>query len=401
MMDAHKSDNGRQGEESSYVAFLAVVIVGYGMAWLGMIFDSGWEASAWKIGVSTFLGLIYIYWGIKSDELFARFPSQMGTAVLFIIPITLVLVVQALLGANGTWLLSLPIVTVAVDKLRPIWRWPVYLASMLGLALPLWLLTGDINSVVSTTLLFVPAILFVVAFTEARLNERDARQEAEKLTIELEDANRQLTAYAVQAEEVATVQERNRLAREIHDNVGHYLTIVNVQIEAARVVMAEKPDKAQDALEKAQRLTKEGLTAVRQSVAALRESPTDGRSLIDAIESLAVETRSSGLVVEFVVEGKQRPLDAQPKLTLYRVTQEALTNVRKHAHASRVDIVLDYVNLHQVKLSVQDNGVGVNDTHQNGFGLIGMRERIQLLGGELKIETEPGKGFLLETAVPG
>jgi len=400
-MRSFNSGNDRQGEGSSFAAFFAVVVIGYGMALLGMVFDSGWEASAWKIGVSVLLGLIYIFWGVRNDELFDRFPTRLGTAVLFIIPIALVLIVQALLGANGTWLLSLPIVATAVERLRPIWRWPVYFASLLGLALPLWLITGSFNVIVGPVLVFIPAILFVVAFTAARLNERDARRQAEGLTVELEKANHQLATYAVQAEEVATIQERNRLAREIHDNLGHYLTVVNVQIEAARAVMAQDPNKAQDALGKAQRLTKEGLMAVRQSVAALRESPTDSQSLIDAISALADETRSSGLVVEFVIAGERRHLDAQSKLTLYRVAQEALTNARKHARASRIDLLLDYDDAQQVKLSVQDNGVGTADTEHNGFGLIGMRERIQLLGGSLTIETEPGKGFLLETAVPG
>jgi signal transduction histidine kinase len=338
---------------------------------------------------------------MRSDEWFDRFDSPWGTAVLFIIPICLVLAVQIMLGANGTWLLSLPIVSVAVERLRPMWRWPVYLASLLGLVLPLWLITGDIGTAVSPALMFVPAIVFVVAFSEARLGEQRARKEAEALTVQVEKANRQLASYAVQAEEMATIQERNRLAREIHDNLGHFLTVVNVQIEAARAVMTQEPERAQDALEKAQKLTKDGLTAVRQSVAALREAPTDNRSLIEAITKLVEETRSAGLVVEFDVSGERRAIDSQTRLTLYRVAQEGLTNVRKHAHASRVDVVLDYSQPEQIGLSIKDNGVGTSLTASDGFGLIGMRERVQLLGGQLKIESAIGKGFRLETAVPG
>jgi signal transduction histidine kinase len=200
---------------------------------------------------------------------------------------------------------------------------------------------------------------------------------------------------------MATIQERNRLAREIHDNVGHYLTVVNVQIEAARAVMAQDPDRARTALDKAQKLTKDGLTAVRQSVAAFRESPTDSRSLIDAIQSLVQETRSSGLVAEFEVVGEHRSLDSQTKLTLFRVAQEGLTNVRKHAHASRVDVVLDYSLPQTIRLSIRDNGVGKSAAVVDGFGLIGMRERVHMLGGRLTIESAVGKGLWLETAVPG
>lgn len=383
------------------IAFIAVVVIGYGIAISSMFFDGGWYPSPLAIGISLILGGIYLWWGMRGDELFDRFDSPWGTAVLFILPIGLVLTVQIILGANGTWLLSLPIVSMAVERLRPIWRWPVYLASLLGLVLPLWLVTGDIGTAVSPALMFTPAVVFVVAFSEARLGEKKAREEAEALTIQLEKANHQLASYAVQAEEMATIQERNRLAREIHDNLGHYLTVVNVQIEAARAVMGQEPERAQGALEKAQKLTKDGLTAVRQSVAALREAPTDNRSLIEAITGLVEETRSAGLVVEFDVLGERRTLDSQTRLTLYRVAQEGLTNVRKHARASRVDIVLDYSQPKQIGLSIKDNGVGTSLTAHDGFGLIGMRERVQLLGGQLTIESAIGKGFRLETAVPG
>ncbi len=146
---------------------------------------------------------------------------------------------------------------------------------------------------------FIPAVFFVVVFTHLRLNEKRAREEAERLTAELERANRQLAAYAMQVEEMATTQERNRLAREIHDNLGHYLTVVNVQIEAARAVLAANPARAQDALAKAQKLTREGLTAVRQSVSTWRESPLDNQSLADAILGLTAEIRQAGIVAEF------------------------------------------------------------------------------------------------------
>ncbi len=399
-MASGKSKKAHQ-ELGNFTAFFAVIIVGYGIALGGIILDSGWNPPLWGIVVSLLLGVVYVFWGVRSDELFDRFDSAWGTAVLFIVPIFLVLTVQIILGANGTWLLSLPIVSIAVERLRPIWRWPIYFAALLGMVLPVWLVTDDTSQIPGLALVFVPAILFVVAFTEARLGEQRAREEAEELTVQLEKANRQLASYAVQAEEMATVQERNRLAREIHDNLGHYLTVVNVQIEAARAVMSQNPERAEEALDKAQKLTREGLASVRQSVAALRESPTDNQTLINAIESLVQETRSSGLVVEFEVIGERRSLDSQTKLTLFRVTQEGLTNVRKHAHASRVDVALDYSLPQTVRLSIKDNGVGKSAAAGDGFGLIGMQERIQMLGGQLAIESARGKGFRLETAVPG
>jgi len=231
-----------------------------------------------------------------------------------------------------------------------------------------------------------------------RLNEQQAREHAEQLMVTLEEANVQLAAYATQAEELAMTQERNRLAREIHDNLGHYLTIVNVQIEAAKVVMDSDPSRALDALNKAQELAQKGLVQVRESVAALRESPVSNRPLSEAIASLVQEAQSSGIITEFKVAGEPQPLENKAALFLYRAAQEGLTNVRRHAHASRVDVLLDF-QCSEVCLEVKDNGVGAADT-VGGFGLLGIRERMQLLGGRVEISTGVGKGFCLTACAP-
>jgi signal transduction histidine kinase len=215
---------------------------------------------------------------------------------------------------------------------------------------------------------------------------------------ELEEANAQLAAYATQAQELAMTQERNRLAREIHDNLGQTLTIVNVQLEAAKAVMDSDPDRAWDAIDKGQEMAKKGLTDVRESVAALRESPLSNRTLREAIASLVEESQSSGIVSEFKVSGEARALENKVALALYRAAQEGLTNVRRHARASRVDVLLDF-QPGEVRLEVRDNGVGATET-AGGFGLLGIRERMHLLGGRLEIHTGPGQGFRLTASVP-
>jgi signal transduction histidine kinase len=206
----------------------------------------------------------------------------------------------------------------------------------------------------------------------------------------------------VQVEELATAKERNRLAREIHDSLGHYLTVINVQIEAARAVIGNDPPRALDALRKAQSLAQEGLADVRRSVAALRASPTEDRPLPEALAALAAENRASGLLTELAVTGAPRPLPPQTELTLYRAMQEGLTNIRKHARAARVDITLDYGDNERVRLVVHDNGVGDSpDGRPGGYGLLGVRERTHLLGGEVRIRSAEGQGFTLEVELPG
>lgn len=219
------------------------------------------------------------------------------------------------------------------------------------------------------------------------------------LIVSEERARELLNEYAAQVEELATVKERNRLAREIHDNIGHYLTAVNMQIEAARAVMKSHPEQAEHSLQKAQALTKEGLAEIRRSVSALRANPTHTRPLHEAIELLVEEHRTSGLNVDFRVEGAIRPCSAQVEITLYRIAQEALTNIRKHAKAAHADLILNYLNGNQVNLTVQDDGLGSADKGE-GFGLVGIQERLKLLGGTIRIQTQPGAGFTLRAEIP-
>jgi signal transduction histidine kinase len=162
--------------------------------------------------------------------------------------------------------------------------------------------------------------------------------------------------------------------------------------------MESDPGRALDALTKAQDLVQKGLTGVRESVAALRESPVRNRSLGEAIASLVQETQSSGIITEFEVTGEPQALEHKVALALYRAAQEGLTNVRRHARASRVDVRLDF-QPGEVRLQVRDNGVGATDT-EGGFGLLGIRERMQLLGGRLEISTGAVKGFCLTASVP-
>ncbi len=239
---------------------------------------------------------------------------------------------------------------------------------------------------------FAMALMFVLLFSELAARERQARAE-------LDAAHRALGEYAVQAEDFATAQERNRLAREIHDSLGHHLTIINMQLEAARALMDNQPELARTALTQAQSLTRAGLAEVRQSVAALRASPLESRSLPEAITLLVDECSRSGISTQFRVNGAPCTLQPPAKLALFRTAQEGLTNIRKHARSTQARISLDYTG-NTVRLTVWDNGAGAKDTG-GGFGLIGLQERSRLLGGQVQIRTALGEGFTLQMEVPG
>ncbi|HKY26971.1 MAG TPA: sensor histidine kinase [Pyrinomonadaceae bacterium] len=246
---------------------------------------------------------------------------------------------------------------------------------------------------------FLVGILFVVVITELAVKEQRAKREVERLVSELKDANDQLRQYADQVEELATLKERNRLAREIHDSLGHYLTVVIVQIEAAMAVFEKDREGSLDVLRKAQGLAQQGLADVRRSVVALRASPTEARSLIDSLNALIDECRVSGLQTEFQLVGTPRDLSPSAELALYRAAQEALTNVRRHSQASVATVTLNY-STDSVWLKVHDDGIGATELTK-GFGLVGMHERVQNLGGEVRITTAANQGFTLEVNLPG
>jgi signal transduction histidine kinase len=248
--------------------------------------------------------------------------------------------------------------------------------------------------------LFMAGQIFIVAFTQMAVSEEKARAEVEQLVNELEGANERLREYALQIEALAITKERNRLAREIHDGLGHYLTTIYMQVQAARAVMKGDQHKAQEALGTAQNLTQEALVDVRRSVAALRDMPNDSLGLHEEIEKMLRSAEGSGMTSEIKVLGAPRTLTPQALLTVYRAVQEGINNTCKHAHATQLSVVIDYTQSKQVKLILQDDGVGAEHL-EGGFGLLGMRERVQLLKGDMKVNTRPNDGFRLEISLPG
>ncbi|WP_219418028.1 sensor histidine kinase [Pseudonocardia nigra] len=236
------------------------------------------------------------------------------------------------------------------------------------------------------------AALFAAVVTELLRREQQTRRE-------LAEAHEQLRDYATQAERLATAQERNRVARDIHDGLGHSLTVVQMQVKAARAVLATDTARADAVLAKAQRQSEEALAEVRRSVRALREARSTP-PLPEALHALAEEISAAGVPIRLTVSGADRPLPDETREALYRAAQEGLTNVRKHAHATRADLVLDYANA-VVRLEVRDDGTGTTDGPSPGFGLMGLRERAAHLGGRLHVESAPGRGCTLSMEVPG
>jgi signal transduction histidine kinase len=236
------------------------------------------------------------------------------------------------------------------------------------------------------------SVLFAAIITELLLREQRSRGE-------LAEAHAKLRDHAAQAERLATAQERNRVARDIHDGLGHSLTVVQMQVKAARAVLPADPGKADAVLAKAQEQAETALAEVRRSVRTLRE-PRAIPPLPEALQALAEETSATGVTARLTVTGTERPLSEEQREALYRAAQEGLTNVRKHAGAETVAVVLDYAAA-AVRVEVRDDGRGSDGGEPAGFGLVGLRERAAHLGGELAFTSTPGGGSALTMEIPG
>ncbi len=196
--------------------------------------------------------------------------------------------------------------------------------------------------------------------------------------------------------EFGALEERNRLAREIHDTLAQGLAGIALQLETADALLAadREPPAVRRALEQAIRLTRSNLEEARRSVMDLRAVPLEGSSLSQALQALAEEFQEKhALQVIFESSGGARPLPVRIEAGLYRIAEEALTNVTQHAHADHVYLKL-LVFTDKVQLEVIDDGKGFEPQQipSNRFGLVGLNERAKLMGGKLAIRSEPGTG---------
>ena len=385
---------GRRRLQSSDMAFIVVVVAAtistFGTATPALTLL---EAILLLVGMAAFTVI-----GVVGSAMFERPGPAPPVAAYFVVQLPLAAAL-VLLSRGGAWLVLLPIAGHAVVLLSRRGVLAVCAVTVLTFIAPM---IGQIDPAGAARALigYLAALVFVVVFTQITVSEQKARAQVERLAAELDDANRKLRDHALQAEELATTKERNRLAREIHDSLGHYLTVVNVQLEAARALMDRDRAQALTAVTKAQTLTQEALADVRRSVATLRAAPTAGRPLPDAIAALVDESAAAGIHTELAVTGQPRPLAPPVELALYRAAQEGLTNIRKHARASRADLTLDYGDDDRVRLTVRDDGVG-SDATGGGFGLLGLSERLQAVGGQVSTRTAAGQGFTLAVEVPG
>ncbi|HEX2109807.1 MAG TPA: GAF domain-containing sensor histidine kinase [Rubrobacteraceae bacterium] len=203
--------------------------------------------------------------------------------------------------------------------------------------------------------------------------------------------------------QLGALEERNRLARELHDTITQGLTATTLQIESADALLdvGSNAERARESLRRALSITQFNLEEARRSVLDLRAAPLEGRSLSEALKALVNEWEAeTGAATRFQAINGRRPLPPRVEVALYRICQEALTNVARHAEAERVTVRL-IATTEQVQLIVEDDGRGFDASEAvDRHGLVGMNERTRMLGGTLDLRTRPGSGTRVQVTVP-
>ena len=246
----------------------------------------------------------------------------------------------------------------------------------------------------------IPAAVFVVGICTPLIEAIRRREESRELLAELESANAELTRYSEEVRELTLSEERTRMGREIHDTVGHHMTVINLQLENARRSRDEDPEGAWEEIDAAKEATLRVLSEVRRAVRALKPLALEERSGTGALAALARGLSGTDVDTTFEVIGEERELPRSVELVLYRAMQEGLTNVFRHASAHRVRTVLAFRD-EGVTLEISDDGVGTpGGVPEGGFGLLALEERTEQLGGTLRAADRPEGGFSLHIELP-
>jgi len=247
--------------------------------------------------------------------------------------------------------------------------------------------------ILSNVFFFGLILVFVLMLVNALVAERQIRQ---KLSL----AHDQLRHYALKIEDQAILQERNRIAREIHDSLGHTLTAQNIQLENALLFYESSPEKTQPFLRQAKQLSVTALKEIRQSISTLRLDSWQEQNLETEIESLLADYCQRMDINPQYEISLSYSLSVEVKKAIYQIIKEALTNIYKHSQAKQISLKLR-TDLGSLFLAIEDDGKGFNPgQNTTGFGLQGMRERTAALSGQFYLRSSLASGCEIQVIIP-
>lgn len=352
----------------------------------------------------TLLLLLNMVWMNPDTKAFRKEDVFQERAFL-LVSVVLVLVAVGLSGHNSPVYLLFAVCSQAI-LIRGLWpEGTLFTFGILIVWFVFHLALGDsLPEALSTEVDLITGLLYVLLVTI--LVERYWRQnrQMQSLLKELQEANLELEAAQQQEKELAVAEERVRLAREIHDGLGHHLTVLSIQLQAADKLVGRNPQAAVEAIQICRSEAQAALGEVRTSVAMLRHAPVENRPLAETLDSLVKRFgRSTGMDAQFLCEGTAVDLAPDLRQTVYRAAQEGLTNAQKHGeNVQRILVHLVY-QPDRVHVTVWDNGQksdGECGSTSQGYGLAGLKERAEELGGFFQSGFVETGGYQIELSVP-
>jgi signal transduction histidine kinase len=246
-------------------------------------------------------------------------------------------------------------------------------------------------------LVFIPLLFGICWLAGFALRERAEEAEAAEARAAEAEREREVTAR------IAVAEERARIARELHDVVAHAVSVMVLQVGAVRHKLPETLAEDRQALEGVERAGRSALAEMRRLLSAMRREEDDlelaPQPGVDGLDALVQEVGRAGLPVELHVEGERLALPPAIDLSVYRIAQEGLTNALRHAHASRAELALRYAP-REVRIEIRDDGEGPSESDGLGHGLVGIRERVKIYGGDMTAGALEGGGFVLSARLP-
>ncbi len=384
-----------QGSGSAELAFAVVVLASY-----FAMFSEMKEADPVRLIGMVLLGVVYISAGIYGYDFCLKKASFEWTALYFLVQIPLGSFIVFLgRGENFSALLLLPLAGNAVVMVQGYWLYGVNALIVMGYVGSVRLHTGEWVGVWESLPTILAGLVYIMVFTQMALDEEKSRREVERLVDELGDANKKLLKYAEEVQELTIIQERNRLAREIHDGLGHYLTTIHMQLQAAEVMVKKDQDKALNAISKAKIQSQNALIDVRKSVSALRYDPDEYEEFESILLKAVRPCEWVGIKPQLIINGDDNRLTPVIRSTIFRIVQETVNNTCKYSKAENFQVKIDYNDLEKISLNIKDDGVGT-EVFQGGYGILGLKERIELLNGKLGIKTKLNEGFQIDIEIP-
>ena len=387
-------------------------MVYFAILWMYTLFTVGWEQSMqfqlWGNFI-VYLGLFgYLNWSFMEHRLKHYFLLiALTTAAIFPVVGNFVYLldphqanIYTIINRSWLWLpiMFVPLVLIA-------WQYNfrmvlTYIIFTNGLELIVLLAVLDAFTYETLTLVSVP---FIRAFAFGTVGYivniliETQRMQNQKLI----QTNLRLNQYASTLEQLATDRERNRLAAELHDTLAHTLSGLSINLEAIKTVVEPGQDEAQEMLDHSLQITRQGLDETRRVLKALRAGPLEDLGLKKALNNLVqVAAARRSIPISFECPETMPALPTEVEQSIYRITQEGLENIVRHASANRAEVIFK-VTAQKLELMIHDDGIGFDPTHiskEEKFGLRGLHERAAMVGGSLSVDSQSGKGTVVRFA---